>query len=359
VPSGSSKELRDWAVLSVCGPLVVGLTVVAYGTSAPGFVVSSMAAFEGRGAIAMANVIGSNITNIGLVLGLSAMIAPVQVEGGLIARELPVSVGATLLLPILLAAGGVNRPEAALLLLGAALFTFVAARVPPRVLSATPGLVEADAETAGAPSGGGRSRLLAIAAAGLIILLVGGQVFVQGAVTMAKALGISDRIIGLTIIAVATSTPELAASVVAALRGHSAIAVGNVISPQASHQQTGGVRPGGRLCRLFIVADSGSLSAVGRLCRADTQEQRGADHAGDGRTRKDTQLADRQQPFITKSQSRYEKRHGETDASQPACAMDLTPGQTGRQRSEVRTNSQPCRQRDAHRFAEQQTQHHA
>jgi cation:H+ antiporter len=227
----------EWLVKGAAGlgrsfgvrPLVVGLTVVAYGTSAPELVVSGMAALEGRSAIALANVIGSNIANIGLVLGLSAVIAPMQVEGGLIRRELPVLLGTTLLMPILLATGGVTRPEAAVLLLVAAGFTFLAARVPPRELSATPALVEADAEAAGAPPGRGRLRLLVIAAVGLGILLAGGQVFVQGAVSAARALGLSDRIIGLTIVAMGTSAPELAASIVAATRGHSAIAVGNVI----------------------------------------------------------------------------------------------------------------------------------
>ena len=98
-------------------PVVVGLTVVAYGTSAPELVVSGAAALEGRSVIALANVIGSNIANIGLVLGLSALIAPMQVEGGLVGKELPVLLGTTLLLPILLAAGGVTRPVAILLLL--------------------------------------------------------------------------------------------------------------------------------------------------------------------------------------------------------------------------------------------------
>jgi len=115
------------------------------------------------------------------------------------------------------------------LLLAAAGFTFLTMRVPPRELSTAPALVEADAEAAGAPAGGGRLRLAVIAAVGLGILLAGGQVFVGGAVSAARALGISDRIIGLTIVAIGTSAPELAASIVAALRGHSAIAVGNVI----------------------------------------------------------------------------------------------------------------------------------
>lgn len=227
----------EWLVKGAAGmgrsfgvrPLVVGLTVVAYGTAAPELVVSGVAAFEGRSAIALANVIGSNISNIGLVLGLSAVIAPMQVEGGLISKELPVLIGTTMLIPVLLVTGGVTRPEAAVLLLGAAGFTFLTARVSPRELGATPALLEADAEAAGAPPGRGRLRLLLIATAGLGILLAGGQVFVQGAVTAARALGLSDRIIGLTIVAIGTSVPELAASIVAAMRGHSAIAIGNVI----------------------------------------------------------------------------------------------------------------------------------
>jgi cation:H+ antiporter len=227
----------EWLVKGAAGlgrsfgvrPLVVGLTVVAYGTSAPELVVSCVAAFEGRSAIALANVIGSNVANIGLVLGLSALIAPMQVEGGLIRRELPVLLGTTLLIPLLLLTGGIMRLEAFILILGAAGFTFLTARAPSAELHAIPALVERYAETAGAPTGGSRLRLLVIAASGLGILLAGGQLFVQGAVSAAKVLGISDRIIGLTVVAVGTSAPELAASIVAAIRGHSAIAVGNVI----------------------------------------------------------------------------------------------------------------------------------
>jgi cation:H+ antiporter len=231
----------EWLIKGAAGlgrsfgvrPIVIGLTVVAYGTSAPEFVVSVVAASQGMSNLALGNVIGSNLANLGLILGLTAMIAPLTVEGALIRREAPVMLAASLAIPFLLNDGLVSRAEGFALVSFAALFTWAVGRSSVRVRGRLPdgvkSVAEADAEIAGAPPGTTRLRLLSIAVTGLILLIVGGQVFVAGAAGLARAFGVSERVIGLTVAAIGTSTPELAASIVAALRGHSSIAVGNVI----------------------------------------------------------------------------------------------------------------------------------
>jgi cation:H+ antiporter len=228
----------EWMVKGAAGlarvlgisPLVVGLTIVAYGTSAPELVVSSIAVLQGDGPLALGNVVGSNIANIGLILGVTALVSPIAVEGGLVRWELPVLVVATAALAVLLLDGAVGRIEAVVLLAAAVTFTVVTLLRGSRsqALEAA-ALVEQDAEVAGAPSGEGLVRLALIAAVGLALLLAGGKIFVMGAIDLAILLGMSEKTVGLTIVAFGTSLPELAACVIAAVRGHAAIAVGNVL----------------------------------------------------------------------------------------------------------------------------------
>jgi cation:H+ antiporter len=228
----------EWLVKGAAGlghrlgirPLAIGLTVVAYGTSMPELVVSGVAALQGRGAIAVANVIGSNIANLGLILGITALISPIAVEGTLIRREIPVLVASTLLLPLVLYDGTITRLDAILLLGGAALFTVAALRSGiDRETEQFAALIESDAEAAGAPHAAGKLMLSVIAAAGLGLLLGGGRLFIDGAADLALLLGMSERVVGLTVVAIGTSAPELAASIVAAVRGHASIALGNII----------------------------------------------------------------------------------------------------------------------------------
>ena len=204
-------------------PLVIGLTVVAYGTSAPEGVVSSAAALEGSAALAIGNVVGSNIVNIGLILGLSALLAPPRIDGSLALREIPVFVGSALVPPVLLVDGQLGRLDGCILVAVALLFTvwtLRAARRPDGHSSAPP--AESIARR-------GTAVLVVSSLAGLAGLVAGGKLFVAGATELARVAGISERVIGLTIVAVGTSLPELAASLLAAWRGHSAIAVGNVV----------------------------------------------------------------------------------------------------------------------------------
>lgn len=215
--------------------LTVGLTVVAYGTSAPEIVVGVTSARTGHGDVALGNVIGSNIANLGLILAIAVLVRPARVPKALSSREVPVLAATTVALPIMLADGLLGPRECVGLLLAALAYTVWMLRAGRNSESA---LVDAHHELetkaelateAGAPSGGSRVRLALIALVGLGVLLLGGQLFVTGSVAMARAFGMSEKLVGLTIVAVGTSLPELATGVLAARKGHSDIAVGNVI----------------------------------------------------------------------------------------------------------------------------------
>lgn len=214
--------------------LLVGLTVVAYGTSAPELIVGVQAAAAGHGEVALGNVIGSNIANIGLILGIAALVKPARVDGALRTRELPVLVLSTAVVPLLLLDGVVRPWEAVGLLFVAVGYTawmIHAARNAAAVATAKVDATRAGeaADAAGAPKPVGAVRAVLAALVGLAVLLVGGHLFIGGAVSAARSLGMSDRLVGLTIVAIGTSLPELVTSAIAARRGHSDIAVGNVV----------------------------------------------------------------------------------------------------------------------------------
>jgi cation:H+ antiporter len=214
--------------------IVVGLTVVAYGTSAPEVIVGIQAALGGHGDVALGNVIGSNIANLGLILGAAVLLRPTRVRGELRRRELPVLLGSALLVPLVLLDGAVQRWEAAVLLVLAVAYTAWTVRTAGRgdvEEEAREGaaLTAEAADAGGAPAPVARVRQALVALIGLAVLLVGGRLFVGAATTLALAWGMSERVVGLTIVAVGTSLPELATSLIAAARGHSDIAVGNVI----------------------------------------------------------------------------------------------------------------------------------
>jgi cation:H+ antiporter len=184
--------------------------------------------------VALANVIGSNIANIGLILGISGLIAPARVDGGLRRRELPVLVVATLLVPVALYDGAVSVWEGGAFVFLAAVYTIVMVRAARGAQALAHArretrLASEAADSAGAPSSRKAGRSSMIAGAGLAALLVGGTLFIDGAVAVAHWLGMSDRLVGLSIVAVGTSLPELVTSVIAARRGHSDLAVGNVV----------------------------------------------------------------------------------------------------------------------------------
>jgi len=207
-------------------PLVVGLTVVAFGTSSPELVVSLRAALAGQGGISVGNVVGSNICNIGLILGLTALISPMVTSSRVVRIDIPVMLGLTAVTLVFLANQTIGRTDGAILaamLVGYIIFTIrLAHRSPDDTLAA-------DFGGAVHLSKRGLAIDLLLVVGGLLRLMLGARFFVDGAVTMARAFGWSDVVIGLTIIAIGTSLPELATSLVAALKKESDIAVGNIV----------------------------------------------------------------------------------------------------------------------------------
>lgn len=209
-------------------PLVVGLTVVSFGTSAPEVAVAVGAALDGQADITIGNSVGSNILNVLLILGLSALIAPLAVNAQLIRQEVPLMIGASVLLALFLLDGRLARVEAAVLF--ALLVAYTAFLV---IQSRAQSQATRDEYAQEVTRRGGWDRHWAVQVAlvlgGLVLLVLGARWLVDAAVDFATALGVSDVVIGLTIVAAGTSAPEIAASVMAALRGERDIAVGNVI----------------------------------------------------------------------------------------------------------------------------------
>lgn len=212
-------------------PLIVGLTVVAYGTSSPELVVGISAGLQDQGAIALGNVVGSNVANLGLILAVCALIRAPRVDRQVVVREVPVLIAATALVPLVLIDGVLSRFEAVGLLALAVVYTAVMVMSSRRGTTDTAREVEAEAITAAGLAEKPRSRrtLIVLLVLGLATLVGGGHLLVTGAIGVARVAGMSDQLIGLTIVAVGTSVPELATSVIAAMRGHGDIAVGNVV----------------------------------------------------------------------------------------------------------------------------------
>ncbi|MEW5891605.1 MAG: calcium/sodium antiporter [Pseudomonadota bacterium] len=214
-------------------PLVVGLTVVAFGTSAPEMAVSVQSAWSGQVDIALGNAVGSNIFNVLVILGLSALITPLVVHQQVIRQEVPVMIGASLLLWALALDGGISRWEGFLLAGLVVGYTVLLIRQSRRETAAVQAEVDAEySEAFAAPSKAwqrhwGVQVLLVLA--GLTLLVLGSQWLVEAAVSFARYLGVSELVIGLTVVAAGTSLPEVATSVTAALRGERDIAVGNVV----------------------------------------------------------------------------------------------------------------------------------
>jgi cation:H+ antiporter len=214
-------------------PLVVGLTVVAFGTSAPELAVSVGAAWSGQVDIALGNAVGSNILNILFILGLSALIVPLVVHQQLVRQEVPVMIGVSLLLWALAADGGISRWEGLLLAGLMVAYTVLLIRQSRREGSDAQAEVEAEYRQAYGEGGDdGRCHWgvqVLLVLAGLALLVLGAGWLVEAAVDFARRLGVSELVIGLTVVAAGTSLPEMAASLMAALRGERDIAVGNLV----------------------------------------------------------------------------------------------------------------------------------
>ena len=209
-------------------PLVVGLTVVAFGTSSPELAVSVMSAYAGQADLALGNVVGSNIFNVLVILGLSAVIVPLVVAQQLVRFDVPVMIGISLLMYALGMDGNIGRLDGLLLFSGVVAYTVFLIRQSRRERSAEV-RAEYEAQFGGGDAKGGWMRNTGLLVIGLAGLILGSHWLVESAVTIARVFGVSELVIGLTIVAMGTSMPEVATSVVAALRGERDIAVGNVV----------------------------------------------------------------------------------------------------------------------------------
>jgi cation:H+ antiporter len=218
--AGAAWLVRGAAALALrlnISPLVIGLTVVAFGTSAPELLVSLVAVLSDRADVAVGNVIGSNIANVLLVLGLAALVRPLPRPAGALKLDLPLGIAMALAVAALGWNGRLGRLDAGLLL---AMFVYFLVTTFVRRRAAETEVVEAP---------GPLAINIGLAMAGITVLVAGAELLVRGAVVVAVAAGVSEATIGLTIVAVGTSLPELATSVVAARRGETEISAGNIL----------------------------------------------------------------------------------------------------------------------------------
>lgn len=207
-------------------PLLIGMVIVGFGTSAPEMVVSALAALDGSPGIALGNAYGSNIANIALILGVTALISPIMVHSTVLRKELPLLSLVTLLAIGLIADLDLSRLDAVVLLL--VFGGLMAWTIYQGLQQKTDSLAkEVEAETA--EKAMPLKRAVFWLVAGLLVLIASSRILVWGAVEIAKVFGVSDMVIGLTIVAVGTSLPELASSVIAARKGEHDIALGNVL----------------------------------------------------------------------------------------------------------------------------------
>lgn len=208
-------------------PLFVGLTVVAFGTSAPELVVSLFAALEGKPGIAVGNVVGSNIANILLILGITALVYPIACRGRALFRNSMVMLGATVMFVVIAHAGTLTRLHGILMLVALVLYVVFSYRTDRKDQEATREIVREVTQLEGAGDAGW--RIAAKLVGGIVGVAVGSEFLVDGGSAIARDLGVSEAVIGLTMIAVGTSLPELVTGIIAACHKHSDLALGNVI----------------------------------------------------------------------------------------------------------------------------------
>jgi cation:H+ antiporter len=219
---GSASTARHFGM----PPLLIGMVVVGFGTSAPEMVVSAMSSLAGNPGIALGNAFGSNITNIALILGLTALISPIAVHSQVLKKELPLLTAVTGLAAVLIWDGEITRSDAVILLLVfAGLMGWTIRQGMQRKTDALGSEMNQELQSKTMPLGRAVSWLIA----GLIVLIVSSRILVWAAVTIAHGFGVSDLIIGLTIVAIGTSLPELASSLIATRKGEHDIALGNVL----------------------------------------------------------------------------------------------------------------------------------
>lgn len=222
--TGAAASARNLGV----DPLIIGLTIVGFGTSAPEMLVSGVAAYSGSPSMGIGNALGSNITNVTLVLGSAALVRPLRVSSSVVIRELPVLLIVMIVAWLLLVDGELSRADGIGLLVGMCLMVGWVVRQGMRGRTTQ---TDSLAENLDSELPARMSTMVAVAwiFLGLVLLLAGSRILVWGAVEIARVLQVSELVIGLSLVALGTSLPELAASIIAAKRGEHDIAVGNVV----------------------------------------------------------------------------------------------------------------------------------
>lgn len=220
---GASNIARNFGV----SPLIVGLTIVGFGTSAPEMLVSGLAAFDGAPTLGVGNALGSNIANLGLVLGVTVLIRPLMVDSATLRREFPILGGIMLFALVLMIDLHLSKLDGVLLFAGFILLLFMMALLAMRSSQSDPLKQEFEQELAETRLSTKQATISFIV--GLVTLLIGSKLLVWGAVAIATLLGMSELVIGLTIVAIGTSLPELAAAITSVLKAEPDIAIGNII----------------------------------------------------------------------------------------------------------------------------------
>lgn len=219
---GAAATARNLGV----APLLIGLTVVAFATSAPEVLVAIVAASRGQTDLAVGNALGSNIANIGLVLGAVAIIRPIEMTSAILRREMPALLAVSLLTVSLFLDSYLSRIDGLVLLSGLLIVMVWLVRLGIRSSESDPMTADYDAEI---PRDMTMSAAIAWLVVGLVVLLFGAEFMVDGAIAIARALGVTELVIGILVVAVATSLPELAVSLVSAMKGEYGLALGNIV----------------------------------------------------------------------------------------------------------------------------------
>jgi len=219
---GASAGARNLGV----APLLIGLTIVAFATSAPEILVAVVAALRGEPGLAFGNAIGSNIVNIGLVLGVTALVRPIPLESATLRREMPALLAVSLLTVSLFLDTRLSRPDGIVMLTGLIIVMIWLARLGIRSSATDPIKMDYEAEI---PDNVSMKAAIMWLAIGLGALLIGAEWLVSGSIGIAQSLGVSEIVIGITIVAFGTSLPELAVSLVSVLKGEYGLAIGNII----------------------------------------------------------------------------------------------------------------------------------
>ncbi len=259
--SGAEFLVRGASRLAIAAgisPLVVGLTVVAYGTSAPELAVAVQSTYAGQADIAIGNVVGSNIANILLVLGLAATVSPLIVAQQLVRKEIPLMIGLSILVFVMGLNGRIGLIDGILLAAGAIIYTVYVIRQSRKETKAIKDEYTQEFDSNADKYKGPKQILiqLGLIVVGLGLLITGSGWLIDGAVALAEVFGVSELVIGLTIVAVGTSLPEIATSVVAGMRGEQDIVVGNLV--------------GSNIFNILFVLGFGSVASLGGITVSDT-----------------------------------------------------------------------------------------